>query len=720
MPPAILHIQVGQTASKQFKGDRSEQQTRFLISWSSHMTEERICRVLIVDNELEFAAQTASKLQEIRPSLLNHNQLQLELTNNAYFAAERLRLSPVGQPPWDIIISDVYMPFPNRSLTETVPETELELGDFTYDRRVWACWQSVYTESALADEKVDHGGLRIAHTIAHRLDAGESMSDLKLILMSECLEGDERDTLLAYQATKTGWLKYYDKTEWDCRHRSTWPAAKLTPDIFQWALFMAIAQRDWKYWGDSIYEIIPDAHTVVNSTTPQMESIRTEARRLGRNAEIEAVLITGEKGTGREVVARLIHEVRLKTLQVEAEFVVIDCSSIPANDFERQLLDRVEESDGGTLFVDEVDKLTLYHQGLLYHLIKDRRISAGERIQTLDFNARLTVCTASGRNLEELNRNGDFHSDLYFLLKDEQLHIAPLRERRADAVCLAKMLAGEGVTGLTLSEDAKEWIKGYDWPGNTKELMQVIKAAGRRVLTGSLTGSDLQRVITTRQLPPLTDFYPHGEPHGNGDKTAGATMNQYAFRRTGDYWHVSYEGPEFLLKDAKGLHYIAHLLRHPRERFTVFQLTAIVNPLALGTSTKPNLSPDEYEMNDGLGHAGFNIDEKALKQYKDELKRLETDREIAEQLNNSVMIEELEKEINAIRKQIVLDTGLRGRSRKSADTAERARRAVFNSYERALTSILKNDKRLYQHLHNAIKTGQALVYDPEQVPKWEL
>src|ERR1041385_8307008 len=112
------------------------------------MTEERICRVLIVDNVLEFAAQTASKLKEIRLSLLNHNQLEIGLTNNAYFVAERLRLAPVGQPPWDIIISDVYMPFPNRSRTETVPETELTLGEFTFDGKLWACWQSVYNESA--------------------------------------------------------------------------------------------------------------------------------------------------------------------------------------------------------------------------------------------------------------------------------------------------------------------------------------------------------------------------------------------------------------------------------------------------------------------------------------------------------------------------------------------------------------------------------------------
>jgi Sigma-54 interaction domain len=680
------------------------------------MTEERICRVLIVDNELEYAAQTASKLREIRPSLLNHNQLQIQLTNNAYFVAERLRLSPVGQPPWDIIISDVYMPFPNQSLAETVPEIELKLGEFSHDDSIWDCWQSVYSEGALASERVDHGGLRIAYTIAERLDAGESMSDLKLILMSECLEGDERDTLLAYQASKTGWLKYYDKTEWDWRNRSTWPTDKLAPDIFQWALFMAIAQRDWKYWGDSIYEIIPDAHTVVNSTTPQMESIRTEARRLGRNADIETVLITGEKGTGREVVARLIHEVRLKTLQVEGPFVVIDCSSIPADDFESKLLDRAEESDGGTLFVDEVDKLTIYHQGLLYHLIKDRRISAGERIQPLDFNARLTVCTASGRNLEELNRQGDFHSDLYFLLKDEQLHIAPLRERRADAISLAKMLTGGNITGLTLSEDAKDWIKGYDWPGNTEELMRVIKAAGRRALTGSLTGSDLQRVVTTQQLPPLpTGVFYDDKVEENGEKPVAATAHQYAFRKTGDYWQITYEGRTFLLRDAKGLHYIAHLIRHHGTQFTAFQLTVIVNPVAPEVSGRPDLDFDEYEVNSDLGRADFNLDAKALKQYQAELKRLYDDRELAKQRNDSARIKEVEEDIHAIRKEL----GLGGRGRKLIDTAERARRAVFGSYDRALNKILEYDRNLYQHLHNSITTGQYLVYDPEKVLDWE-
>ncbi|MDX6288381.1 MAG: hypothetical protein QOH42_180, partial [Blastocatellia bacterium] len=101
------------------------------------MNEESICRVLIVDDELEYAAQTASKLEEIRPSLLSHNRLQIELTNNAYFAAERLRQCAAGQPPWDIIIADVHMPFPSRWPMKDVVDCDAVSGKFRHREKIW-------------------------------------------------------------------------------------------------------------------------------------------------------------------------------------------------------------------------------------------------------------------------------------------------------------------------------------------------------------------------------------------------------------------------------------------------------------------------------------------------------------------------------------------------------------------------------------------------------
>lgn len=483
------------------------------------MNEESICRVLIVDDELEYAAQTASKLEEIRPSLLNHNRLQIELTNNAYFAAERLRQCAAGQPPWDIIIAEVYMPFPSRLPKKDIVDCDAVSGKFRHLEKIWPCWQYTYSGSAAPEEKVDHGGFQIGEAIAKRLTAGELMSDLKLILMSDCLFGEERERVLAYQGTNNAWVKYYDKADWrrdrlsiadgpviDAKVIPTWPVSQLEPDVFQWALILAIAERKWKYWGDSIYKQIPgsDAVFVGATITAQMESTATEARRVGANDEIETVLITGERGTGREVFARLVHQVRMASLGAEGEFVGIDCSSITGREFEKQLFDQAEDAAGGTLFIDEVDKLTPYHQGWLYHLLKDKKIRGGDRMNPLDFSARLAICTASGRNLEELNHTGLFHDDLYFLLKDEQLHIKPLRERPADAVSLAEVLAKNADIGLTLSDDARHWIEMYSWPGNTRELMNVIRVAVRKNPTSSLRAEDLKRVVETSPTIPTT------------------------------------------------------------------------------------------------------------------------------------------------------------------------------------------------------------------------
>ncbi len=468
------------------------------------MNDESVCRVLIVDNELDYAAQTAAKLQEIRPSLLNHNQLEIELTNNAYFAAEKLRQCPAGQPPWDIIIADVYMPGPRLSATQDTVEDAAAFTAYELDGKSWRCWEVKYASGKL-DERIDYGGFSIAETITARLAAGEQMSDLKMILMSDRLEGEERQRILDYQAPRRSWLRYYDKADWRREKLAAWPSTQVEPDVFQWALFLAIAERHVKDWGGSILENIPDVQAIIGTTvTTELDLVIRNSWRLGRETEIETVLITGEVGTGREMFAQLIHKVRMQTLRAEGAFVGIDCSSIPHEVFEQELLECVEESAGGTLFIDEVDQLPPPHQGRIYHLLKDQKIRGADRLQAVDFAARLVVCTASGRNLEELNRGEMFHADLYFMLKDEQFHIAPLRERPMDAVSIGVVLAQQAGAGVTLADDALKWIETYTWPGNNKELRSVITSAARRELTSVLTADDLERVVKTGPRIPAT------------------------------------------------------------------------------------------------------------------------------------------------------------------------------------------------------------------------
>lgn len=468
------------------------------------MKDESVCRVLIVDNELDYAAQTASKLEEIRPSLLNHNRLEIELTNNAYFAAERLQKCPPGQPPWDVLIADVYMPFPSRSATQDTADCAAASADYVFDGKAWRCWEFQYSRGT-KEEKIDHGGFRIAEIIDARHAAGEQLSDLKMILMSDCLDGAERRRILEYQAPKRSWLRYYDKADWRRERLTAWPSRQVEPDVFQWALFLAIAERHVKDWGGSILENIPDVQAIIGTTaTAELDSVIRNSWRLGRETEIETVLITGEVGTGREMFAQLIHKVRMQTLRTEGAFVGIDCSSIPHEAFEQELLECVEESAGGTLFIDEVDQLPPPHQGRIYHLLKDKKIRGTDRLQTVDFTAGLVICTASSRNLEELNRGEMFHADLYFMLKDEQFHIAPLRERPMDAVSIGVVLAQQAGKGVRLADDALKWIETYSWPGNNKELRSVITSAARRELTSVLTADDLERVVKTdRRIPAI-------------------------------------------------------------------------------------------------------------------------------------------------------------------------------------------------------------------------
>ena len=454
-------------------------------------------------------------LKKIRPSLLKDNRLEIELTNNAYFAAERIRRCPAGEPPWDVIISDVYMPFPCRADDPYTPELEASLTHYQTDGKAWRTWEFPYATGEL-DEKVKNGGFHIAETIAARFAAGEDMPDLKMILMSNCLEGADRDRIMVYQETRSSWLKYYDKAYWQRDQLTAWPKRQSEPNVFQWALVRAIAERHAKDWGQLTYERYnkewgwliddntPDVQAVVgDAVTDALNEIVEEVRRFGEAKDIQVILITGEVGTGREVFAKLIHNLRMRTFGGKGEFVALDCSSISHEAFERELFDYVEEIAGGTLFIDEVDKLTPPHQGKIYHLLKERRLRSVDRLQSVDLAADLTICTASNRNLEELNLSGLFHDDLYYLLRDEQLHVNPLRARPADAVSIAEVLAQQSGDELKLSADARKWIQTYHWPGNNKELRSVITAASRRSSSTILTAADLERVVRTGRRGPV-------------------------------------------------------------------------------------------------------------------------------------------------------------------------------------------------------------------------
>lgn len=204
------------------------------------------------------------------------------------------------------------------------------------------------------------------------------------------------------------------------------------------------------------------------------------------------VLLTGESGTGKELVARAIHNASPRNRE---PFVRVNCAGIPVSLIESELFGhergaftgaiatrkgKFEMAQNGTIFLDEIGELPLEVQAKLLRVIQEREIEriGGER--TIPLNVR--VIAATNRNLEAEVENRSFREDLYYRINVVRIHLPPLRDRTGDITLLAdyyvKNLAqsiGKGVLGFT--KEAMKLLEAYDWPGNIRELSNVIESA---------------------------------------------------------------------------------------------------------------------------------------------------------------------------------------------------------------------------------------------------
>jgi two-component system nitrogen regulation response regulator GlnG len=220
------------------------------------------------------------------------------------------------------------------------------------------------------------------------------------------------------------------------------------------------------------------------------------------------VLITGESGTGKEVVARAIHSYSDRK---NKPFVTVNCAALPPNLLEAELFGYekgaftgavsakkglFEQADGGTLFLDEIGELPLELQAKLLRVLQEKEIRrlGSEKSRKVD----VRIIAATNRNLEEEVKKGSFREDLYFRLNVVRIELPPLRERREDIIPLAyhfiKKFAKEFKLPVKeLSEDAVSFLISYSFPGNVRELENMILRA--MVLS---TGE----VITAKELSP--------------------------------------------------------------------------------------------------------------------------------------------------------------------------------------------------------------------------
>jgi two-component system nitrogen regulation response regulator GlnG len=214
-----------------------------------------------------------------------------------------------------------------------------------------------------------------------------------------------------------------------------------------------------------------------------------------------SVVIVGETGSGKEVVARAIHDASPRS---KGPFIPVDCGAIPEALLESQLFghDRgaftgadhqtageFEAARAGTLFLDEISNMALPFQAKLLRVLQERTF---HRLgSTKSINVDVRVLAASNRNLEELCETGSFRRDLYFRLNEYTISIPPLRQRREDILFLAKRFVD--ITNIELGKSIKgfspsttEALLNYDWPGNVRQLRSVVRRAvlmGEDVIT---------------------------------------------------------------------------------------------------------------------------------------------------------------------------------------------------------------------------------------------
>ncbi|HKE19704.1 MAG TPA: sigma 54-interacting transcriptional regulator, partial [Kofleriaceae bacterium] len=251
--------------------------------------------------------------------------------------------------------------------------------------------------------------------------------------------------------------------------------------------------------GDSAVRFVPlsEAVEVPLSPSTQLGGLvgRSPAMRrlfdlIDRIAPTEATaLITGETGTGKELVAEAVHE---RSRRASGPFVVLDCGAVPVPLFEDHLFGHeagaftgagrategvFEAADGGTLFLDEVGELPLDAQAKLLRAVETRRVKRIGGDRTIDCDVRLVAAT--NRNLAaEMNR-GNFRSDLFFRLAVARLHVPPLRERLEDIELLVDhvLAAIRRERQARLPGDFLDWARSQSWPGNVRELRNAIERA---------------------------------------------------------------------------------------------------------------------------------------------------------------------------------------------------------------------------------------------------
>lgn len=271
-----------------------------------------------------------------------------------------------------------------------------------------------------------------------------------------------------------------------------------------------ISMKDMADIKQMVYEMTDNSKTdMYSEVVGKSKAIRNVKEYIKRIANSQSsILITGESGTGKSLIAKSIHNNSEKR---KKPFIHVNCAAMPDTLIESELFGyeagaftgaketgkpgKFELADGGTIFLDEIGDIPIHLQGKLLHVLQFGKF---ERIGgTKEISVDIRVIAATNRNLETMIKNREFREDLFFRLNVIPIHMPSLRERREDlpllldnAVAKYSKMLGKSIRGI--NEETMAMLISYDWPGNVRELENVIEFA---------INMEDSAVITTESLP---------------------------------------------------------------------------------------------------------------------------------------------------------------------------------------------------------------------------